>query len=73
MGMVEHFVPSVWVALDADAWQTKVDLLDVYADEMRPWPHARSPEGIDALARYRGSQVGVDRAKAFALQRLVVS
>jgi LmbE family N-acetylglucosaminyl deacetylase len=73
MGMPQQFAPSVWVALDAEAWQTKLDLLDIYADELRPWPHARSREGIDALARYRGSQVGVDRAEAFALLRSVVS
>jgi LmbE family N-acetylglucosaminyl deacetylase len=66
------FAPSVWVALDERAWQTKLELLDIYADELRAWPHARSVEGIDALARYRGSQVGVDRAEAFALLRTVV-
>jgi len=67
-----RFEPTVWVALDAAAWQSKLEQLDIYADELHAWPHARSIAGIDALARYRGSQVGVERAEAFALLRTVV-
>ena len=63
----------VEVALDERAWRTKLELLDIYADELRPCPHARSVEGVDALARYRGTQVGVERAEAFALLRAVVA
>ncbi len=73
VGTGAHFEPSVWVALDERAWRTKLELLDIYADELRPSPHARSVEGVDALARYRGTQVGVERAEAFALLRAVVS
>ena len=41
----------------------------VYSSEMRPWPHARSMEALEHLARWRGSQVGVDAAEAFCLLR----
>ena len=40
-----------------------------YATEMRPWPHARSLEALEHLARWRGAQVGVEAAEAFCLLR----
>lgn len=43
----------------------KIRALEAYAAEMRPWPHARSLQAVDHLARYRGSQVGVEAAEAF--------
>jgi hypothetical protein len=32
---------------------------------MRPWPHARSYEAVEALLRWRGASVGVAAAEAF--------
>lgn len=58
-----HFV-DVTATLDA-----KLRALDAYASEMRPWPHPRSREGIEALARWRGCSVGVAAAEAFATGR----
>ena len=49
----------------------KRESLTAYASEMRPWPHARSLEGIEHLARWRGAQVGVRAAEAFCLLRQV--
>jgi N-acetylglucosamine malate deacetylase 1 len=39
---------------------------------MRPWPHARSLEALEHLARWRGAQVGVEAAEAFCLLRQLV-
>jgi N-acetylglucosamine malate deacetylase 1 len=44
---------------------TKQAALQHYAMEMRPFPHARSPEAIEALARLRGTQCGLEAAEAF--------
>ena len=44
----------------------------VYASEMRAWPHARSLEALEHLARWRGAQVGVEAAEAFFLLRQVI-
>jgi LmbE family N-acetylglucosaminyl deacetylase len=72
VGPQHSFVPSVWITLDDEAWASKRAMLQLYRDEMRDWPHARSMDGVDALARFRGSQVGVERAEALMLLRAIV-
>ena len=66
------FQPTVFVPIDDEAWAMKLELLQLYRSELRAAPHARSLEGIDAMARYRGTQIGCARAEAFALLRQVV-
>jgi LmbE family N-acetylglucosaminyl deacetylase len=66
------FEPTVYVPLDDAAWSEKVAALQLYASELREAPHPRSLEGIDALARMRGTAVGHARAEAFVLLRQVV-
>lgn len=58
-----HFVD---IAAHLDA---KIRALRCYESEMRPFPHARSYEAIDALARLRGAQVGMPAAEAFMIRR----
>lgn len=47
----------------------KRQALEMYADEMRPYPHARSLEAVEYLAKRRGASVGRDAAEAFVLGR----
>jgi|SRR5271166_5499228 len=47
----------------------KIEALGAYASEMQPAPHARSIEAVQALARVRGSSVGVEAAEAFTVVR----
>ena len=51
--------------------QKKLEALRAYSSEMRPFPHARSLESVEALARSRGASVGMDAAEAFAVGRHV--
>ena len=51
----------------------KMKALEQYKSEMRPFPHARSMEGLEHLARYRGVQVGYKAAEAFMLARELVN
>ena len=62
------FAPNWFVDISAFL-QRKLAALDAYADELRPWPHPRSREGVEHLARWRGATVGVDAAEAFILGR----
>jgi N-acetylglucosamine malate deacetylase 1 len=39
---------------------------------MRDWPHSRSYEAVEHLARWRGACVGVEAAEAFMLGRWLV-
>jgi len=67
------FQPSLWSPLSDESWRIKREALQIYADELRDWPHPRSLDGIEALARMRGSEIGVARAEAFLLARGVVN
>ena len=64
------FVPNEFLGI-ADALKTKVAALECYQDEIRPWPHPRSSEGVRALARWRGAQCGYEAAEAFQVVRRV--
>ena len=67
-GSAPAFQPN-WFVDISDQWERKREALVAYASEMRDWPHARSLEAIEHLARWRGAQVGVDAAEAFCLLR----
>ena len=51
--------------------ERKLQALEIYAEEMRTWPHARSLQAVEHLARWRGSSVGCEAAEAFILLREV--
>jgi LmbE family N-acetylglucosaminyl deacetylase len=62
------FRPTVYVDVGA-TWQAKRAGLEAYSDELRPFPHARSLEAIEAHAVARGTEVGLAKAEAFELVR----
>ena len=51
----------------------KLEALTHYENEMRPFPHARSYDAIEALAVYRGAMVGLKKAEAFSIIRQIVT
>jgi hypothetical protein len=51
--------------------QKKQEALQCYAEEMRPWPHTRSYQAVEALAKWRGATVGTEAAEAFVLSRMI--
>lgn len=56
-GIGESFRPNRFVEITAQL-ERKVKALEAYGDEMRPAPHARSLDGVRALARVRGGTAG---------------
>jgi LmbE family N-acetylglucosaminyl deacetylase len=62
------FAPNWFVDIDAFL-ALKMEALACYESEMRPWPHARSLQALEHLARWRGASVGVAAAEAFMLGR----
>lgn len=62
------FAPN-WFVDVSDTLERKLAALDAYAAELRDWPHPRSRQGVEHLARWRGATVGVDAAEAFMLGR----
>ncbi|MCE2510431.1 MAG: PIG-L family deacetylase [Alphaproteobacteria bacterium] len=67
-GTPPPFLPSHYVDVTAHL-QQKLDALAAYEMEMRPFPHARSFEAVEALATTRGAQIGRHRAEAFITLR----
>ncbi len=64
----EPFTPNVYY----DITQTvdfKIKGMDCYKSERREYPHPRSGEALEALAKVRGSQCGFENAEAFMLLR----
>ena len=64
------FAPTDFLDIAA-VLDIKVAALECYQGELRDWPHPRSAEGVRALARWRGAQVGREAAEAFELVRRV--
>jgi len=69
-GLGRPFVPDVFVNIDKYV-STKNETLQIYQDEMRDFPFARSFDAIDNLAKYRGSMVNQSRCEAFKLIRRI--
>jgi LmbE family N-acetylglucosaminyl deacetylase len=67
-GSAPVFAPN-WFVDISDTLDRKLAALDSYAVELRAWPHPRSRQGVEHLARWRGATVGVDAAEAFVLGR----
>ncbi len=64
------FIPNTFIDI-TKVWEKKMDALHCYNDEIRDFPHARSYKGVEVLAIYRGSSVGVGLAEAFQLERKI--
>jgi N-acetylglucosamine malate deacetylase 1 len=69
-GSAPVFTPNWFVDVSATL-ERKLAALDAYAAELRAWPHPRSRQGVEHLARWRGATVGVSAAEAFLLGRQV--
>ena len=65
----DHFAPNMYFAVSEEDMQAKKDAMNCYEFESRKFPHPRAGESLDALAKYRGVQVGCDRAEAFQIIR----
>ncbi len=66
-----YFKPNIFVDI-SQYWDKKMEAWHCYEGEARPFPFPRSNEGLKTLANYRGMAVGVEKAEAFCLVRLVV-
>ena len=64
------FVPTAFVDVSGYL-ERKLEALDAYQEEIRDWPHPRSRRALEALARWRGSSIGVEAAEAFVVMRVL--
>lgn len=68
---IEPFIPNVYVDV-SEIFEKKIEAMKAYESELKQCPHPRSLEIIEALAKKRGSEVGVKFAEAFILIREIV-
>jgi len=70
-GSTLPFVPDTFVDI-SETLPRKLEALKAYDAEMRPFPHARSLQGVESLAKWRGATIGRSAAEAFVLGRRVI-
>jgi LmbE family N-acetylglucosaminyl deacetylase len=70
-GSAPVFAPNLFVDI-SDTLTLKLQALEEYVGEMRPWPHARSVKALEHLARWRGATIGMDAAEAFVIGRQIL-
>jgi LmbE family N-acetylglucosaminyl deacetylase len=64
----DAFLPSVFVDIRGQL-EKKKQAMAAYRSQLREFPHPRSLQGVESLARLRGSTAGVPAAEAFQLIR----
>lgn len=65
---LHNFVPNVYEDI-TNEFGDKIEAMKAYKSELKDFPHPRSVEAIEALAKKRGSEVGTYAAEAFVLIR----
>ncbi|MGO8755128.1 MAG: PIG-L deacetylase family protein [Gallionellaceae bacterium] len=66
-----YFAPNYYYDVTAYL-EKKLEALRAYAPEIRSFPHPRSIEATEHLARWRGATVGYHAAEAFMLGRSII-
>ncbi|MCM1213748.1 MAG: PIG-L family deacetylase [Lachnospiraceae bacterium] len=64
------FIPNTYIDISKQVGQ-KREAMSCYRSQVKMFPHPRSIEALDALAKLRGSTVGVCAAEAFCLLRRI--
>lgn len=62
------FAANYYVDISADL-DTKIEAFARYSNELQPYPHPWSREGLRLLAQYHGMQAGLPFAEAFVVIR----
>lgn len=65
----DAFIPAVFIPSDLEGMDMKLKAMSCYQSQLRRFPASRSLEALEALAKYRGATIGVERAEAFMLIR----
>ncbi len=65
------FIPNSFIEI-SNYFNHKIRAMQSYKSQLRDFPHPRSIETLEALSKFRGATVGVDKAEAFSVERLLV-
>jgi LmbE family N-acetylglucosaminyl deacetylase len=64
------FRPNAFVDISSTL-ERKIEAMQIYDGEVRPFPHPRSAEALRAIVHARGSSIGATAAEAFELIRSI--
>ena len=64
------FSPNYFINIEKTIEHKKRALLE-YKNEIRKYPHPRSIDGLEVLAKYRGMQSGLSYAESFIISRCI--
>lgn len=67
----KHFIPNFFVEVSKENVVAKIKGMESYEFESRAYPHPRSPEALEILAKQRGVMVGAEYAEAFNIIRTI--
>lgn len=67
----DFFTPTKYNILSTEMIQNKLKAFKCYETEQCNYPHPRSVESVENLAKYRGSNINTQYAEAFAIVRSI--
>lgn len=65
------FKPNVYFEISKVDIKNKIKAMQSYSTERRVFPHPRSSKSLEALAKWRGSNIGKNYAECFELIRFI--
>lgn len=64
-----NFIPNLFIEINKKNLEAKINAMESYEFEKRKYPHPRSPEALEVLAKRWGIVVGKNYAEAFCMVR----
>lgn len=68
----DTFVPTQFEIIPKETFAYKLKAMEFYDSQLRAFPASRSLESLEALAKYRGCTIQVERAEAFMIIREII-
>ena len=65
------FSPNLFIEVEKNNLDAKIEAMECYKYEKRPYPHPRSPKALRVLSQLRGLTVGKNYAEAFQIIRSI--
>ncbi len=65
------FNPNLFIKLEKDSIEAKMNAIDAYTGEVRDYPHPRSPLALEIIAKRWGTVIGSSFAEAFRIHRFI--
>ena len=69
----KKFVPNLYVKIDKNNLEAKIEAMECYEFEKRKYPHPRSPKSLEIISKRWGTVIGVEYAEAFCIIRTLAS